>query len=341
MSDPRTNAPSPSNFFETLHGFHRTAALKAAIELDLFTAIHDGFVEIEPLAAKCQASPRGIRILCDFLTIIGWLRKEGTSYGLTPDSEAFASKRSPQYIGQSIEFLLSRPQMDAFDHLTSAVRNGGVSSETPEGGSVVPENPLWVDFARAMMPLMAFPSELLAQRLAPGLPANAKVLDIAAGHGLYGLAVARHRHDAEITALDWPNVLAVAQANAEAAGVASRFHPLPGNALSMDLGSNYDLVLVTNFLHHFDKPTCHKLLRKIHASLKPDGTVAILEFIPNEDRVSPSVPASFSLMMLATTPTGDAYIYSEYEELLRNAGYRSSKLDDLTPTYFRVVTAVK
>ena len=111
--------------------------------------------------------------------------------------------------------------------------------------------------------------------------------------------------------------------------------------MSLDYGSGYHVVLATNFLHHFDKPTCHKLLRKIHDSLQPGGKVVILEFIPNEDGVTPSVPASFSLMMLATTPTGDAYTYSEYQKLLTDAGFRNIELHDLNPTFFRVVRATK
>lgn len=339
MSDPKSSPPSPSVFFETLHGFHHTAVLKAALELDLFTAIHDGMTDVESLAKKCQAAPRGVRILCDYLVIIGWLRKEGVRYGLTPESEAFGSKRSKQYLGQAMGFLLARPQVEPFEHLTATVRNGGVASDGPEGGSVAPENPLWVDFARSMMGMMVFPAELLAQRVAGALPAKAKVLDIAAGHGLYGLAIARHRTDSEITALDWPSVLAVAQENAHAAGVRSRYHSLAGNALSMDYGTGYDLVLVTNFLHHFDKPTCAKLLQKIHAALKPGGQAAILEFIPNEDRISPPVAARFSLMMLATTPRGDAYTYPEYQELTREARFSSTEMHDLAPTFFRLVLA--
>lgn len=341
MSDPKTAAPSPAAFFETIHGFQRTAALKTAIELDVFTAIHDGLTEIEPLAKKCEAAPRGIRILCDYLVVIGWLRKEGVRYTLTAESEAFASKRSKQYIGQSIEFLLAPAHMEAFANLTTTVQNGGVPAESPEGGSVAPENPVWANFARAMMPMMVFPAELLAQLVGPALPPKAKILDIAAGHGLYGLAVARHRADCEVTALDWPNVLAVAQENARNAGVESRFHRLPGNALSLAYGSGYHVVLATNFLHHFDKATCHKLLRKIHESLEPGGSVVILEFIPNEDRVSPTVPASFSLMMLANTPSGDAYTYSEYQQLLKEAGFQKIELHDLNPTFFRVVLATK
>lgn len=336
--------PSIDSFFETVHAFQRTAALKAAIELELFTAIDGGATTSDALAAQCGCAVRGIRILCDYLVVIGWLMKNGDQYALSQEAATFASRRSPQYIGQAIEFLLSPPQMQAFQELTAAVRNGGVFSESGgvEGGAVTPENPLWVQFARAMMALMAFPAELLAKLLVDDAAKNkCRVLDIAAGHGLYGLAIARHNEHAEVTALDWKNVLAVAEENARSAGVASRFHTIAGSALEAPFGEDYDLVLLTNFLHHFDLPTCKKVLSKVYAALQRGGRAAILEFIPNEDRVSPAVPAQFSLMMLATTPAGDAYTYSQYEAALRGVGFQKSELHELWPTYFRIIIARK
>jgi 2-polyprenyl-3-methyl-5-hydroxy-6-metoxy-1,4-benzoquinol methylase len=164
-----------------------------------------------------------------------------------------------------------------------------------------------------------------------------KVLDIAAGHGLFGIAIAKHNPNAEIVAVDWPSVLAVAQENARAAGVAARYRTRPGSAFEVDFGSDYDLVLLTNFLHHFDAPTCEKFLRKVHAALAAGGRAVTLEFIPNEDRVSPPVAAKFSLIMLSSTPSGDAYTFSEYERMFRNAGFQSSELHALPPTPSRVV----
>lgn len=78
-----------------------------------------------------------------------------------------------------------------------------------------------------------------------------KVLDIAAGHGMYGVTIAKHNPNAEIFAVDWPRVLDVAKENAQAAGVAARYHTLPGNAFEVEFGKDYDLALLTGFLHHF------------------------------------------------------------------------------------------
>ena len=113
------------------------------------------------------------------------------------------------------------------------------------------------------------------------------MLDIAAGHGIFGIVIAQRNPQAEIVAVDWAGVLSVATENAAKMGVAARHKALPGDAFSADLGTGYDVALMTNFLHHFDAATCTTLLKKVAASLKPGGRIAVLEFVPNDDRVSP------------------------------------------------------
>jgi 2-polyprenyl-3-methyl-5-hydroxy-6-metoxy-1,4-benzoquinol methylase len=85
-----------------------------------------------------------------------------------------------------------------------------------------------------------------------GLSGPVRVLDIAAGHGLFGIEIAKQHDSAEIVALDWAPVLEVAKANARAAGVIDRFTTIPGSAFDVDYVGPYDIVLLTNFLHHFD-----------------------------------------------------------------------------------------
>ncbi len=101
----------------------------------------------------------------------------------------------------------------------------------------------------------------------------------------------------------------------------SLLRKLPGSAFEVEYGGPYDVVLLTNFLHHFDLPTCVGLLRKVHAALKSGGRAAALEFVPNEDRVSPPMAAAFSLTMLVTTASGDAYTFRELETMYHDAGY--------------------
>jgi 2-polyprenyl-3-methyl-5-hydroxy-6-metoxy-1,4-benzoquinol methylase len=155
------------------------------------------------------------------------------------------------------------------------------------------------------------------------------VLDIAAGHGIFGITLAQRNPQAEVVAVDWPRVLTVATENAVALGVAARHSTVPGDAFTVDWGAGYDVALVTNFLHHFDVPTCTAFLRKVHASLNEGGRMVILEFVPNEDRVSPSFPAAFALAMLAETAGGDAYTMAELTSMSEAAGFHGVTRHDL------------
>jgi 2-polyprenyl-3-methyl-5-hydroxy-6-metoxy-1,4-benzoquinol methylase len=163
------------------------------------------------------------------------------------------------------------------------------------------------------------------------------VLDIAAGHGLFGIAVAQQNPQAHVVAVDWAAVLGVAKGNAERAGVADRYEALPGSAFDVDFGEPYDIVLLTNFLHHFDHATNVGLLKKIYAALKPGGRAATLEFVPNEDRISPPMPAIFSMTMLTTTPSGDAYTFRELEAMYREAGFERISAQAVPPSPHTVV----
>jgi len=141
-------------------------------------------------------------------------------------------------------------------------------------------------------------------------------------------------------AVDWPNVLEVAKEQAQTAGVHKRYGTLPGNAFKVDYGGGYDVILLTNFLHHFDPPTCEGLLRKLNPALNEHGRVITLEFVPNEDRVSPA-SADFALVMLATTPAGDAYTFKELNAMFINAGFGHSEIHDVPDSKEHVIVTSK
>ena len=334
-----SQGPSPALFFDTISAYERTEALRSAIELDLFTLIGAGNRTAAQLAAACKASPRGVRILADYLTIMGFLRKTGDEYALSPDSEVFLNRKSPAYLGGTVDFLLTDELRKSFQHLTEAVRRGGTAMSAE--GTVSHDNPIWVAFARAMGPLMQLPARLLADLIGGDLQQPLRVLDVAAGHGLFGITVAQRYSKAHVTALDWPNVLAVAAENAQRAGVADRHALRPGSAFDIDWGGPYDVVLLTNFLHHFDLLTCEKIATKAYASLAKSGRAITLDFIPEPDRVTPPSAAGFALTMLATTAHGDAYTFAEYQQLFAKAAFSRSEFHALPPTMQQAVVSFK
>jgi 2-polyprenyl-3-methyl-5-hydroxy-6-metoxy-1,4-benzoquinol methylase len=331
--------PSPALVFDTISAYQRTEALRAAIELDLFTHVAAGRRTVTELADACQAAPRGIRMLADYLTIIGFLHKSGDRYELTADSDVFLNRSSPAYLGGTVGFSLAPGMRECFLQLMAAVRRGGTAIS--EEGTVSHDNPIWVEFARAMGPLMRMPAQLLAELVGgdPGQPL--RVLDVAAGHGLFGITIAELYRQAHVTAMDWPNVLAVAAENARRANVSERFALLPGSAFEVNWGGPYDIVLLPNFLHHFDVPTCEQLAAKAFAALAPGGRALTVEFIPEPDRVTPPSTANFALVMLATTAHGDAYTFAEFQAIFDRAGFANSEFHALPPTTQQAVVSHK
>jgi 2-polyprenyl-3-methyl-5-hydroxy-6-metoxy-1,4-benzoquinol methylase len=328
--------PNPGLIFEELNAFHRSLALRGAIELELFTHIDNGASTVAELAKRTSASERGVRILCDYLTIQGWLTKQDQAYGLSLNSKLFLSKNSPSYLGAMANFLAHDEMVQTFSDVAGAVRKGG----TTQSKALEPENSIWVDFAKSMAGMMGAVAGQVSAAITGDLAISPKkVLDISAGHGMFGIAMGKAAPQAQIVGLDWANVLEVAKENAKLAGLGDRYSVIAGSAFDADFGSGYDLVLVPNFCHHFDQPTNVKLLRKVHQALTPGGTCAIVEFIPNDDRVSPPQSAFFSFVMLNATPSGDAYTFAEFQRMASEAGFASSSMLDLGQSPQRMVVA--
>jgi len=339
MATGAASKPSPEIIFSTLIAYQNAFTLKAAIELDLFTAIAEGASDAAALAKRVQASERGVRILADGLTVQGFLRKEKGEYLLTPESALFLDKRSPAYMGGMAEFLTNEENISNFSRFADSVRKGGTVSSI--GDNTKPVDHRWVNFARSMASMAAPMAGVLSQMVNANAAGDIRVLDIAAGHGMYGITAAKNNPRVQVTAVDWAPVLEVAKENAQKAGVAERYSVCPGSAFDAELGDGYDYVFVTNFLHHFDVPTSEMLLRRFYTALKPGGKTITVEFVPNEDRVSPPMAAAFSLVMLAHTDAGDAYTFAEYEKMHRNAGFRNCTLHQIPDLPQRLVIGEK
>lgn len=339
MSSAAAPKPSPEVIFGTLISYQHVFALKAAIELELFTAIAEGANDAASLARRVKASERGVRILADGMTVQGFLRKENGKYSLSQDSAIFLDKRSPAYMGAMADFLVSEENIRNFSQFADCVRKGGTVSSI--GDNSKPVDHRWVSFAKAMGSMAAPVAGALSQMVSANPSPEIKVLDIAAGHGMYGITVAKNNPNVHVTAVDWPAVLEVAKENAQKFGVADRYSVRPGSAFDADLGFGYDYVFITNFLHHFDIPTNEKLLRRFHAALKPGGKAVTVDFIPNEDRVTPPMAAAFSMVMLINTDAGEAFTFAEYEAMHRNAGFKNTVLQAPPDLPQRLVIAEK
>jgi SAM-dependent methyltransferase len=321
--DPAGQPPlEPSAIFDTLTAFWKTSALKAGLDLDLFTRIGQGLRTRDELARAAGASPRGVAIIADALCGLGFLAKEDGRYSLPPVAE-FLRSDSPAFLGGFHRFLTSEYLWTAFGRVTEAARAG---RSQIGANALTPENPAWQVFAestaasaRAETPALVE----LARAKRPGL----RILDVASGSGEYGISVARESQGARLTYLDWPNVLQVALRHAAAAGL--KPDTIPGDALQVDWGGPHDVIVASHFLHHFNPEDCRRICRKARAALAPEGVFITQEFVPDEGRAAREeeaaggpFPLLFAVTMLVTTDEGNAYTLGELRGFLADAGLR-------------------
>ncbi len=253
---------------------------------------------------------------------------------LSADAAAFLDRRSPMCIAGIHDFLAA-PEYVAmvFQDPAGAVRRGGA----PGLANVAPDHPIWIRFARAMGPFMQLDAKLVAEH-ADGPPPR-RVLDVAASHGLFGFAFGKR----------FPDAVSPGSTGAPSSPSRAKMRPRQGwrtattrlqeAPSNVAWGEDYDWVLLPNFLHHFDASSCTAILRRARAALSPGGRVAIVEWVPNEDRISPPAPALFAMTMLLTTPSGSTYTAGELAAMLTDAGFGAPEVTPLVPTPLTLVVA--
>ena len=325
---------SENAVYDVALGYQKTAALIAAVKLDIFTLIGNGNITPDVLSFKTGASVRGLRILCDYLTVIGLLSKRELSYSLSPAARRYLDRSSPAAMGSCIAFLAA-PEMISLllDDPVSYVRHGGSKGLA----NLAPDHPIWVRFAHAMIPFAAPTAKLLSDLCCKLARKASHRTRHCGGSWPLWYRSGEIAAASSVTAVDWAEVLSVARMNAEAAGVQDRLRMIAGSAFDVDWGRGFDLVLLANFLHHLAPDECILLLRKLKSSLSPTGQVLAVDFVPNPDRVSPPLQAMFSFWMLASTPHGEAHTVGDLDEMARRAGFEGVTSHSLDPTPERLL----
>ncbi|MEV5374517.1 class I SAM-dependent methyltransferase [Streptomyces nondiastaticus] len=321
-----TQTELPSVDTKQLHdiarGYVKTALLRTALELRLFDPLADGPQTAAELAAHTDVHPRGMRILLDALAAIGLLRADGGQYVLPDGGAELLVSTSPRFFGGAVRLGASDWEWDAQKHLIDAVRHGGTVAPTH---ALTPEFDYWEEFATSTSWFNNGAAQLMTEQLVPWAKDrdSVDVLDIACSHGSYGFTFAQAEPRAVITGLDWPNVLEITRRHAERRGVADRFRTLPGDMFKTPLGGPYDIVMLTNVLHHFSQEEATELLRRAATAVKPGGRIAVVGHTTDAHDTPHTnpLPYMFSVIMLVQTHSGETHSVDTYRQMLTDAGF--------------------
>ncbi|MEJ0000292.1 MAG: methyltransferase [Verrucomicrobiota bacterium] len=277
---------------------------------------------VPEVAAFARGSERGWRAILNALVGFQLLAREGDRYTTTPESSTFLVRTKPAFQGdlmRRVTHFLREGWLD----LDEIVRTGKPAQRVNDAGD---GQKYFEGFVTDLFPFSYAPAMVLGQHL--GLAQaqeDIHVLDIAAGSGAWGIALAQQSPRVKVTAVDWPGVLPITRKHVAKFDLDAQFSYLAGDILGVDFPPGQDIVILGHIFHSEGEARSRQLLQKLHAAIKPGGTVAIAEFTPNAERTGPPIALIFAVNMLVTSELGDTYPFVEVASWLKDAGFGNAR----------------
>jgi ubiquinone/menaquinone biosynthesis C-methylase UbiE len=322
----QTNTPTPERLMQMAWGYTAPLIIETALEYHIFDQLDKSPKSLDELANSTGASRRGLKAILNALVGIELLRRSGDRYELAPESAAFLVSTKPGYHGGLFSHM-SEQLIPNWLNLSDIVRTGKPATKL-NASTDAPE--FFAHFVESLFPLGYAAAQQLGEHLGISKAATPiSVLDLGAGSGVWGIALAQQSPRVRIRAVDYPRVLEVTQKVAQRCGVGDRLTLAPGDLLEADFGSGHNIAIIGHILHSEGTERSRRLLRKTFAALAPGGTVVIAEFLPNDERTGPPNALIFAVNMLVHTDAGDTFTFPEISGWLSEAGFTNPRLLDV------------
>jgi ubiquinone/menaquinone biosynthesis C-methylase UbiE len=323
MSADKKSALTPERIMQLSWGYAPPLIIEAAVKHHLFDLLHASPRTARQLAREARVSERGVAAICNALVGLQLLARIGGRYKLTPESAAFLVSTKPAFHGAFFRHISAQlvPNWLVLDKIVQTGRPAANVSSEKKGAE------FFAEFVEAIFPLSYAAAKALGEHLRISKAKTpVSVLDLAAGSGVWGIALAELSPLVHINAVDWPPVLAVTAKVARRHGVINRLTKIPGDLLKVRFGSHHQVATLGHILHSEGRERSRRLLKKTFDALAPGGTIAVMEFLVADDRTGPPVGLLFAVNMLVNTEAGDTFSFEEISGWLREAGFIKPRL---------------
>ena len=317
-----TTNVTPDRIMQFAWGYAPTLIIRAALQHRIFDLLDQSPMSIDELAQVTSASKRGLTAILNALVGLQFLSRSSGRYSLTPESATFLVSTKPGYHGAFFQHTLDQI-LPKWMQLSEVVRSGKPAravNDQEQGAK------FFADFVEALFPMGYPAARALGEHLGIAKANTAvRVLDLAAGSGVWGIALAQLSPRVRISAVDWPAVLETTKRVAARNRVADRLETIPGDLLEADFGSGYKIAILGHILHSEGEKRSRQLLKKTFEALASGGTIVIAEFVPNDERTGPANALIFAVNMLVNTDEGDTFTFAEMSRWLREAGFENPR----------------
>jgi ubiquinone/menaquinone biosynthesis C-methylase UbiE len=333
----KKNSLTPDRIMQFAWGYAPTLVIEAAVQHGIFDLLDKGPLTAAQVAKKSGASERGTKAILNVLVSLNLLERKGEKFALTEESATFLVSTRPAFYGMLFRHISSQ-LLPNWLQITEIVRTGKPAARVngkKDGAK------FFAQFVESLFPLSFAAASALGNHLGVAkASAPMSVLDIGAGSGVWGISIAKQSQHVRIHAVDWPDVLKVTRRVAQKHGVANRLSTAEGDFFEADFGKGHRVATIGHILHSEGRERSQRLLKKVFNALAPGGTVAIQEFVPNEERTGPPPALIFAVNMLVNTEAGDTFTFGEMSQWLKKAGFKNPRLLDV-PSVSPLVLADK
>lgn len=331
MKKHKTKNLSPERLQQFGFAYAPPLIISAAVNNKVFDALQRGPKTVEQIKRETGASQRGLRAIMDSLVGLKLLKKDRQSrYSLTKESQAFLVSEKPGtlagFFGSILPVMTSR-----WLRLSDIVHDGrpavAVNQET-EGTQ------FFSQLVETIIPMSYAGAQKLAEHLNVAKARDGlRIIDLAAGSGIWGIALAQKSPRVRVTAIDWAGMIPTTKRITGKFGVRDRFDFIEGDLLQANFGNGYDIATLGHILHSEGEKRSQQLLKKVFRALKSRGTIAIAEWLVNDDRTKPLPSLMFAVQMLVNTERGDTFSFNQIKKWLEDAGFKKvRKLDAPGPS---------
>lgn len=308
----------PVPLIDLSFGVLKARIIMAGVRLGVFDALAQEPHTAESLAATLRLDAACLELLLRCLVFSGYLEVDRHQYSLSPLARNTMVQGAPREMTGFAQWHYT--QWKFIEHLETLIETGrGIhfheSMDDPAA---------WGHYQKAMLEVARFDAPILAKHV-PVRPGAAKLLDLAGSHGLLGAAIARKHAGMRSTVIDLPAAIEHARRLAQQEGHAEIVDHRAGNLLTDDLGTGWDVVLLSNILHHFTPANVQTIARRAFTALTRDGTVAIWELERPAAHKKPSEGDGVALFFRLLSSAA-AYSGEEYAGWLTEAGFTRTKI---------------
>jgi ubiquinone/menaquinone biosynthesis C-methylase UbiE len=328
---------TPKRIMEFAWGYAPTLIIESAIRHGVFDALDRKPATLKQLAAETGTSERGLRAILNVLVSLNLLERDGDNYLLTPESARFLVSSKPGYYGMFFGHISDQilPNWLGLNEIVKTGKPAANVNQQKEGAA------FFAEFVESLFPISFPAATALGEHLGVGKTTTPiSVLDIGAGSGVWGIALAKQSPQVRIRAVDWPQVLEVTRRVAAKHGLSDRLTTAPGDFFEADFGTGHQIATIGHILHSEGAERSRRLLKKAFSALAPGGTIAIQEFVPNDQRTGPPNALIFAVNMLVNTDAGDTFTFEEMSAWLREAGFVNPRQLDV-PSVSPLVLATR